>query len=208
MRIPRRTARVIVPAVVAGAGLLGWLVFGYFGAHLLFVDDRVDEPPPVFAAAGVVPPDEPVLPVPTPTAVAVPEPAAPAETVPLATSPPATVPPTTAPVPVVTTEVSGEFESISHPTRGRADVLGDGTGARVLRFEDFETDNGPDLNVYLVNSAAGGVSDVVDLGDLTGNVGSQNYVIPPEVDLSVYDTVLIWCVRFSSGFGSAELVPA
>jgi hypothetical protein len=62
--------------------------------------------------------------------------------------------------------------------------------------------------VYLVNSSTGDVSDVVDLGDLRGNIGSQNYEIPAEVDLSVYDTVMIWCVRFSTGFGQATLEPA
>ena len=35
-----------------------------------------------------------------------------------------------------------------------------------MRFEDFTTDNGPDLNVYLVNSSTGDVSDFVDLGDI------------------------------------------
>jgi hypothetical protein len=86
-------------------------------------------------------------------------------------------------------------------------VLGNGTDQRFLRFEPFETDNGPDLNVYLVNSAAGGVEDFVDLGNLKGNVGDQNYEIPPGVDLTVHDTVVIWCVRFSSPFGEATLAP-
>ena len=98
--------------------------------------------------------------------------------------------------------------SAAHPTAGEAVVLGNGTGQRFLRFENFETDNGPDLNVYLVNSSTGDVSDYVDLGDLKGNIGEQNYEIPADVDLSVYDTVWIWCVRFSSGFGSAELTVA
>lgn len=59
-----------------------------------------------------------------------------------------------------------------------------------------------------MNSAAGGVDDFVDLGDLKGNIGDQNYEIPAGVDLAVYDTVLIWCVRFSSPFGEATITPA
>ena len=51
-------------------------------------------------------------------------------------------------------------------------------------------------------------NDFVDLGDLKGNVGEQNYEIPVGTDLGVYDTVLIWCVRFSSPFGEATLVAA
>ena len=84
-------------------------------------------------------------------------------------------------------------------------MLGNGTTQRFLRFESFATDNGPDLNVYLVNSSAGGVSDFIDLGNLKGNIGDQNYEIAPGVDLSTYDTVVIWCVRFSVAFGDATL---
>ena len=50
--------------------------------------------------------------------------------------------------------------------------------------------------------------DFVDLGELRGNIGDQNYEIPPDVDLSVYDTVVVWCVRFSTGFTAADLVAA
>lgn len=115
-------------------------------------------------------------------------------------------------MPQVRVEASGEFISRSHPTQGRVDVLGDGTGQRFLRFEDFRTDNGPDLNVYLSaappDAPVGQFTDVyVDLGDLKGNVGSQNYEIPRDLDLDVYSTVVIWCVRFSVVFGAAELVP-
>jgi hypothetical protein len=114
-------------------------------------------------------------------------------------------------MPQIQVEASGEFISRSHPTQGRVEVLGDGTGQRFLRFEDFRTDNGPDLNVYLSaappDAPVGQFTDVyVDLGDLKGNVGSQNYEIPRDLDLDVYSTVVIWCVRFSVVFGAAELV--
>ena len=47
--------------------------------------------------------------------------------------------------------------------------------------------------------------DFVDLGDLKGNIGAQNYEIPIDVDLDRYDTVVIWCVRFGVAFGAADL---
>ena len=59
--------------------------------------------------------------------------------------------------------------------------------------------------MYLVNSSTGDVSDFIDLGDLKGNIGEQNYEIPTAVDLGVYDEVVIWCVRFGVGFGDALL---
>jgi len=108
------------------------------------------------------------------------------------------------PSPVVV-EASGRFVSGEHDTSGVATVLGNGTSQRFLRFEEFETSNGPDVNVHLVNRAAGDHSDYVDLGNLSGNIGNQNYEVPDSVDLATYDTVVIWCVRFSVAFGEAEL---
>lgn len=200
--------------VGAGAGTLvvlaalTWLAFGFFGIHTLFVDDVVDEAGPVFAATASTGTTQPeALPNAASSASA---PASTAATAPAATGLPAgppdvsTVEPT---VPAIVTELRGTFESDAHPTSGEALVLGNGTGQRFLRFENFVTDNGPDLNVYLVNSSTGDVSDYVDLGDLTGNIGDQNYEIPADLDLSVYDEVVIWCVRFGVGFGDARLTP-
>lgn len=220
---------------VAGLAVLAWLAFGYFGVHTLFVDDVVSEAAPVFdapaveadeaatatsaapsaeqpAATEAAPTTPPVTEAPAGDPVEATAPAIEAEAVeapPVTTAAP-TVPPTTAPAaPEIVTEAAGDFSgSGRYSTGGQAVVLGNGTGQRFLRFENFETSNGPDLNVYLVNSSTGDVSDFVDLGDLKGNIGEQNYEIPADVDLSVYDTVWVWCVRFGTGFGSAELTVA
>ena len=113
---------------------------------------------------------------------------------------------------VVVTQFEGTFGPRSHPGEGVAKVLNDGTEQRFLRFEDFATDNGPDLNVYLTTADAdadagdfGASGQFVDLGDLKGNIGEQNYEIPPEVDLEQFDTVVIWCVRFGVAFAAADL---
>lgn len=47
------------------------------------------------------------------------------------------------------------------------------------------------------------VGEFVDLGDLKGN---KQYEIPEGVDVSRFDTVVIWCRAFSVGFGAATLV--
>ena len=60
--------------------------------------------------------------------------------------------------------------------------------------------------MYLLNPNDS--SDFIDLGDLTGNIGEQNYEIPAGVDLARYSEVSIWCVRFGAGFGSADLAAA
>jgi hypothetical protein len=101
-------------------------------------------------------------------------------------------------------------------SRNRYTVTGSATtyeledGRRILRLEDFESTNGPDLFVYLTE--AGSADDdaaldaaFVDLGTLTGNIGDQNHVIPADVDLDRYDSVVIWCRRFTTSFGVADL---
>jgi hypothetical protein len=226
-----RDPRVIVPGAAVLLAGAAWLAFGYFAVHLLWVDDKVDEALPTFdatapanetpattvvlAAAPEPTTSEPTTSEPTSTestSAETTQPPTPQTTVPATSSPTTSAPTTTVPATAapptpaaIVEEVSGTFVSLDHDTSGRAVVLGNGTDQRFLRFEDFSTSNGPDLNVYLVNSAAGGVTDFVDLGDMKGNVGNQNYEIPAGVDLAVYDKVLIWCVRFSSPFGEALL---
>jgi hypothetical protein len=105
-----------------------------------------------------------------------------------------------------TTSLDGTFSSLSKDTSGRAIVSELSDGSRVLRLEDFETSNGPDVRVYLSAGEDGSYGkDFVDLGGLKGNVGNQNYAIPSGTDLDRYDTAVIWCRRFTVAFGAAEL---
>jgi hypothetical protein len=106
---------------------------------------------------------------------------------------------------------SGSFYSILHPTEGTATIYQTGDGTRVLRLTSFRTSNGPDVHVYMV--AADDAKDAatvqragfIDLGDLKGNVGDQNYRLSSDLDLAKYRAVSIWCKRFSVNFGAAAL---
>jgi hypothetical protein len=209
----RRNLRVVLPVSAVGVVAIAFLAFGVFGVHTLFVDDRVDEDGPVFESG--------VAAAAAPVETAVPEPEAVASTAPAIeesvtsepSAPPATEAPvaTEAPAPQIVTLAEGSFIPRGrYSGEGRAVVLNDGSEQRFLRFENFSTDNGPDLRVYLSASSAEGDSgafddDFVDLGVLKGNIGDQNYEIPVGVDLSVYDTVVVWCVRFSTPFTAADL---
>ena len=109
------------------------------------------------------------------------------------------------------TLLSGRFHDGAHKTAGVATIYQLPDGKRVLRLTDFETSNGPDVQVYLV--AAADVMDsetvkqagFVRLGSLKGNVGDQNYDVPGEVDLAKYRSATIWCARFGVNFGTAPL---
>jgi len=113
----------------------------------------------------------------------------------------------------VKTLASGTFHGVLHPTQGTATIYRLGNGSRVLRFTNFKTSNGPDVHVYMV--AADDAKDhatvqrveVLDLGTIKGNIGDQNYLLGPNVDLSKYRAVSVWCMRFSVNFGTAALVP-
>lgn len=90
-----------------------------------------------------------------------------------------------------------------HDAQGDVFIIEADDGSRFLRFENFKATNGPDLFVYLATDET--ADDFVNLGALKGNIGNQNYMIPPGADISNHDTVLIWCKQFSVLFGSAQL---
>jgi hypothetical protein len=108
---------------------------------------------------------------------------------------------------------SGQFYSVLHPTAGTATIYRMGDGSRLLRFTNFKTSNGPDVHVYMVaaddakDSASVVRAGFIDLGTIKGNIGDQNYILGPEVDLSKYRAVSVWCKRFSVNFGAAPLTP-
>lgn len=105
--------------------------------------------------------------------------------------------------------LSGSFEARAHATEGRAAVVESG-GRRLLTLTGFRTDAGPDLFVYLVPGRTGGdsVAGGVRLGSLKGNIGDQQYELPPGWELGDGATAVIWCRAFSVSFGAAPLSPA
>ena len=115
----------------------------------------------------------------------------------------------TGPVAVLTGSFQGADDF--HQGSGTATVYELEDGSNVLRFEDFDVTNGPDLHVLLVpEGAPTGRDDLtgyVDLGSLKGNIGNQNYEIPPEIDISDFGSIVIYCEPFHVLFASATLSP-
>ena len=191
-RSPRRIWILAAVIVVAGAAIY------WFGPWHLFIDRRVDEALPGVPAAEAVQPGDAAV----PGVDANGAPAGGAET-----QAPAEA------APEIVTLAEGSFRSLAHSTSGTAAIVELADGRRFVRFEDLDTDSGPDLRVYLseapASGEAGAIDDaVVDLGALKGNQGNQNYAIPEGVDLDEVMSVSVWCRRFSVGFGVAPLVVA
>jgi hypothetical protein len=97
----------------------------------------------------------------------------------------------------------GDFVESAHHVEGKALVIEKTSGKQILRFENFDTINGPKLNIYLSNSLGNG--DFVDLGGIKATKGNVNYDIPLGTDLEKYDKVLVWCVPFGVLFSYSEL---
>jgi hypothetical protein len=111
-----------------------------------------------------------------------------------------------------TVVAQGEFVDADdfHKGSGDATVYTVAEGGSVLRFEDFDVTNGPDLHVILSTnpnptSRDDIGDDYIDLGSLKGNMGNQNYEIPSDVDLSAYQSVVIYCMPFHVVFSTATL---
>ncbi|MET9829161.1 DM13 domain-containing protein [Streptomyces sp. NPDC006385] len=115
------------------------------------------------------------------------------------------------------TLASGELISHEHPTSGTVKLVRLADGSHIVRLENLDTSNGPDLRVWLTDApvkegTAGwhvfDAGEYVSLGKLKGNKGSQNYALPEDVDPARFSSVSIWCDRFDVSFGAAELAHA
>lgn len=106
---------------------------------------------------------------------------------------------------------SGEIAGADqfHQGSGTATIFELPDGSQILRLEDFMVTNGPDLHVLLAAGAnpmgREDLGEYIDLGELKGNIGNQNYEIPPGVELADYNSVVIYCVPFHVLFAHADL---
>ena len=186
----RRRLWTVLGVLIAVAVVIGLLVFEPWK---LFVDQRVNEALPTASSSGQ----------------------------PASAAPGGNATPTTpgtggnpAPMAAPTVVATGNFVSQEHETKGTATILRLADGQRILRLTDFETSNGPDLQVWLTDQPVQTDNEGwflfddgqhTSLGGLKGNIGDQNYPIPADVNLADYRSVSIWCDRFSVSFGAAEL---
>jgi electron transfer DM13 len=96
---------------------------------------------------------------------------------------------------------SGSFVFRVHQADGAARVFRLSDGRVIVRFESFGTSNGPVLVVWWSKNPARGESsafsdDHVEMGSLKGNIGDQNDIVPPDVDITPYASVVVWCDCF------------
>jgi hypothetical protein len=188
-----RALAVRHPILSSGAGALGVLfvlfVLVWFQPQKLFLDQKVNE-----ALPGVI--ESPA--------------GSPSSGQPTASPVPSPAPSQSPRAPKLAVLARGTFRSLEHGTSGQALILRRTDGSLLLRFDDLNTSNGPDLHVYLSQIPASDDlhaygEQYLDLGKLKGNIGDQNYFLPSGIDLTKYRSAVVWCRRFAVGFGVAGL---
>lgn len=104
-----------------------------------------------------------------------------------------------------------DFYAVAHAGRGSANVYMMEDGSLIVRLEDFEVEDGPDLHVYLTdqdpvqNTEGIALTNAIDLGELKGLVGDQSYLVPSGLELPSYRSVVIWCVPYLVPFIAAPV---
>jgi hypothetical protein len=201
--------------LVAGTALIAFL---YWTISPLFLNQRVEEDFPAVASLpspeasptsqpSATPEASPTIAVVTNTTLASsPSPAASA-------TPEASPTPEPSPTPSEPIALfAGSFTQIDrlHGADGRAVVYRLPDGQLVLRLEDLNAKNGPDLYVGLSGAVMPRSNQelfdqgYLELARLKGNQGNQNYELPSDLSINQYRSVVIYCKAFSVIFSTAD----
>ena len=107
------------------------------------------------------------------------------------------------PAPKGTTLATGTFVSNAHASSGTVKVVQDSAGKISLVFENFQTENGPDLRIWLATNTS--ATSYQEVGLLTAVSGNFSYPLNASFNYTTNNNVLIWCKSFSVLFGHAVL---
>lgn len=109
------------------------------------------------------------------------------------------------------TTLSGAFDARKavDTVSGNATLGKTSDGKVILRFENLNSANGPDLYVYLSKVASPGSKEQVmnglEVGKLKATKGASNYELAATTDITQYKSVVIFCKSYSVVFGYSNL---
>jgi hypothetical protein len=97
-----------------------------------------------------------------------------------------------------------------HYANGQAILAREEDGSYVVRLQDLDAANGPDLYVYVSEHPNPNNSDELNqgaynLGTLKATKGSFSYTLDPSIDPAKIKSVVIYCRAFSVIFSTAAL---
>ncbi len=107
----------------------------------------------------------------------------------------------------------GRFRDVDavHKGSGDAKLYRMPDDSLLVRLENLDVANGPDLYVYLVKHPDPATDDhvtdggYISLGKLKGNKGNQNYPVPAGTKAEEYGSIVVWCQLFGVLFSPAAL---
>lgn len=106
---------------------------------------------------------------------------------------------------------TGQFQGDIYDVSGTVTITYSANGTKRASFlNDFQSEEGPDLYVYLanastVNTTTGEAPGAEELEFLENLTGASEFVIPDHVQVNDYDYVVIHCKAFNQPWGYATL---
>ena len=95
---------------------------------------------------------------------------------------------------------------------GNWSVETNGEKTYIVLHSDFKTSKGPDLKLFLTkkNAATIGKSEAVQkygvlLGDLKSYKGEQRYLIPNNISISEFKSLVVHCQKYTKVWGAAAI---
>lgn len=108
-------------------------------------------------------------------------------------------------------EALGSFITVdeNHPTTGTVRLIKEETQSYLQLSDDFSTARGPEVEVILYRGNSIPVNleegSYVTIAPLKSFDGGQRYSLPPDINLSEFGAVGIWCRQFNVTFGYVAL---
>jgi len=109
-------------------------------------------------------------------------------------------------------QINQNFVKKRYSIKGSWSVDKNGDQTVISFSDDFKTKGGPDLKVYLSSHSieeleSGAVeTSSKKISVLKSNRGAQSYIIPEDINLSEYKSVVIHCEAFSVLWGGFDIV--
>lgn len=98
----------------------------------------------------------------------------------------------------------GSFTGDSgHVTTGTAMLVKTAAGYEIHLGDDFVFDGAPDPRIGFGKD--GKFVDATDFEQLQSNTGEQIYIVPASIKADTFDTIYVWCRKFSVPLGHAVL---
>ena len=112
--------------------------------------------------------------------------------------------------PVVLATGNFDRKDSVHYANGQAILAREADGSHVIRLQDLDAANGPDLYVYVSEHPNPQTGDELhvgehNLGSLKATNGSFSYTLDPMIDPTRIKSVVIYCKAFSVLFSTAAL---